>query len=98
MPPVDDRMAMALKEAFAGVGGSIWSSTLIYPMDFVKTRMQIPGAKHEGMIACAQQIIAEEGFLTLYTGLSSELLKSAVQHFVYFYVSHRCSRCLPHRC
>ena len=82
----DDRMAMALKEAFAGVGGSIWSSTLIYPMDFLKTRMQVPGAKYDGMIDAFQQVVKEEGFLTLYTGLSSEVLKSAVQHFVYFYV------------
>lgn len=82
----DDRMAMALKEAFAGVGGSIWSSTLIYPMDFLKTRMQVPGAKYTGMTDAFSQVVKEEGFLSLYTGLSSEVLKSAVQHFVYFYV------------
>lgn len=82
----DDRMTMALKEAFAGVGGSVWSSTLIYPMDFVKTRMQVPGAKYDGLIDAFTQTIKEEGFMALYTGLNSEVLKSAVQHFVYFYV------------
>jgi hypothetical protein len=82
----DDRMTMALKEAFAGVGGSVWSSTLIYPMDFVKTRMQVPGAHYDGLIDAFQQTVKNEGFMALYTGLNSEVLKSAVQHFVYFYV------------
>lgn len=55
-------------------------------MDFVKTRMQVPGCQYTGMVEAFQQIVKAEGFLALYTGLDSELLKSAVQHFVYFYV------------
>jgi hypothetical protein len=60
---------------------------LLQPMDFLKTRLQVPGAsaKYSGTFDAARKIAAAEGWRALYTGLNSELLRGSLQNFLYFY-------------
>lgn len=80
-----DRMVKALKEALSGLGGNIFSSNIIFPMDVVKIRMQVPGCTYKNMFDGLSRIFNEEGLAALYTGLSSEILKSGTQTFIYFF-------------
>ncbi|CAD8090363.1 unnamed protein product [Paramecium primaurelia] len=58
--------------------------TLIgYPLDFIKTRIQIQHKK-QGMIKAGIQIIRDEGVKTLYRGVSIQLLNSICAGSIYF--------------
>ena len=54
---------------------------MLKPIDLVKTRLQVPNSPYTSLFGGMSQIFREEGLATLYTGLSSELLKSSVQSF-----------------
>ena len=75
----------AFKEAAGGLGGSIFSACCVYPIDLVKTRIQMPNSPYTSLWNGLSTILREEGLLTLYTGLGSELIKASVQSFSYFY-------------
>ena len=51
----------------------------------VQTRLQLPGSPYSSMSNGFRRIIAEEGFLTLYQGVESELLKGSLQNFIYLF-------------
>ena len=82
---IGDRVRKALAEAMAGAGGIILSAYFVYPLDYVKTRLQLPGSPYSSMSEGFRRIISEEGFLTLYQGVESELLKGSLQNFLYFF-------------
>ncbi|KAM3134198.1 hypothetical protein pb186bvf_013716 [Paramecium bursaria] len=54
-----------------------------YPLDFIKTRMQI-SYKKQGAIRQGISIIQEEGFRSLYRGLSAQLVSSVIGGSIYF--------------
>ena len=81
-----DQIVKSLKEALSGLGGNIFSSNIIFPMDVVKIRMQVPNCTYKNMFDGLFRIFNEEGLGALYTGLSSEMFKSCTQTFIYFFV------------
>jgi len=83
--PVESVSRRAIKEATGGLGGSIFSACCVYPIDLVKTRMQLPNSPIKSLFGGFATIVAQEGFGTLYTGLGSELVKASLQNFSYFY-------------
>ncbi|KAJ2940397.1 hypothetical protein O0L34_g76 [Tuta absoluta] len=65
----------ALKFAFGGVSGMA-ATCFVQPLDLIKTRMQLSGGG-KSTFTVAKEIIAREGFLKLYAGLSAGLLRQA---------------------
>lgn len=83
-------------KAAAGAAGAVLANTLVYPLDIVKTRMQVqvrssrktPGSdqKHyDSTWDAMKQIVAEDGLAGLYNGMSGSLLGVASTNFAYFY-------------
>ncbi|SMY29068.1 unnamed protein product [Zymoseptoria tritici ST99CH_1A5] len=85
--------------ALAGSGGALVANALVYPLDIVKTRLQVqvkrnakdtyaeaPGHVHyDGTMHAIQHIIQEEGISGLFTGISGSLLGVVSTNFAYFY-------------
>jgi len=77
-------MSDALTRAGAGLVGACFSTTCIYPIEVVRTRIQAGKGNYglwEGMITIARQ----EGWRTLYAGLSSQYFQTALANFIFFY-------------
>jgi len=87
--------------AIAGSTGAVLANALVYPLDIVKTRLQVQIKKHKddapsdahttnerhytGTIHAIQSIIEDEGMLGLYSGIAGSLLGVASTNFAYFY-------------
>ncbi|KAI0014147.1 mitochondrial carrier domain-containing protein [Xylariaceae sp. FL0662B] len=84
--------------AVAGSTGAVLANALVYPLDIVKTRLQVqvkrkPGESHEGAEAhhytstwdAITKIVADEGIQGLYAGMHGALLGVASTNFAYFY-------------
>ncbi|KAH8815774.1 mitochondrial carrier domain-containing protein [Xylogone sp. PMI_703] len=85
--------------AVAGATGAVIANALVYPLDIVKTRLQVqvkrkPGdEKVEGDDAfhytstwdAITKIAAEDGVLGLYAGMNGALIGVASTNFAYFY-------------
>ncbi|KAI8093273.1 mitochondrial carrier domain-containing protein [Halteromyces radiatus] len=79
--------------AIAGSAGAMFALALVYPLDIIKTRIQVQ-AKHDKVDDSEHyksawdgicQIVAKEGLSGLYAGLGSSLLGTASTNFTYFY-------------
>ncbi|CAO3615073.1 unnamed protein product [Cunninghamella echinulata] len=81
--------------AFAGSAGAMFALALVYPLDIIKTRIQVQ-ARHEKVGDEEQehynsawdgvcQIVAKDGLSGLYAGLGSSLIGTASTNFTYFY-------------
>ncbi|GAA5878332.1 hypothetical protein JCM8547_006235 [Rhodosporidiobolus lusitaniae] len=75
----------------AGAIAGVTELLCLYPLDVVKTRMQlqvgkaVPGAEHyDGMVDCFRKIIAKEGVGRLYRGLVPPLMLEAPKRAVKF--------------
>lgn len=80
--PTSDNVAHAL----AGAGGGILSMALTYPLITLSTRAQVESTRaRTTLLAAIRHIIAREGALGLYSGLSSALFGISVTNFVYYY-------------
>ncbi|KAI2627511.1 mitochondrial RNA-splicing protein MRS3 [Hypoxylon sp. NC1633] len=70
--------------AFAGIA----EHTVMYPVDAIKTRMQIinpsANAAYKGMIQSTMRIASGEGVLKLWRGMSSVVVGAGPAHAVYF--------------
>ncbi|QIX00985.1 hypothetical protein AMS68_006502 [Peltaster fructicola] len=85
--------------AIAGATGAVLANTLVYPLDIVKTRLQVqmkrkPGDvshhpagpdHYEGTLHAIQTILAREGLEGLYSGIVGCLVGVASTNFAYFY-------------
>ncbi|KAF9309753.1 ADP/ATP carrier protein, partial [Podila horticola] len=80
--------------AIAGTGGAMFALTCTYPLDIIKTRMQVRSKSaasasdpdvYQSTTDAVQKIIRTEGIPGLYAGLLSGLLGTASQNFAYFY-------------
>ncbi|CAR22727.1 Mitochondrial 2-oxodicarboxylate carrier 2 [Lachancea thermotolerans] len=66
----------------AGAVAGISEILVMYPLDVVKTRMQLQvaggvGPQYNGVVNCLKQIVAKEGASRLYKGISSPVLMEA---------------------
>lgn len=52
------------------------ATLVVQPLDLIKTRMQLSGGGRSSF-AVAREIVAKEGFLTVYSGISAGLLRQA---------------------
>ena len=66
---------------FGGIGGC-WAETLVFPLDVVKTRLQMQGADgkklYDGMFDAMRKTAKSEGVGALYKGIQPALLRQAV--------------------
>ena len=67
----------------AGAVAGISELAVMYPLDVVKTRMQLQSStvaaeeKYKGLVDCVSRIVKREGFKQLYKGISSPFLMEA---------------------
>ncbi|KAI8366925.1 mitochondrial carrier domain-containing protein [Blakeslea trispora] len=78
--------------AFAGSASAMFALSLIYPLDIIKTRIQVQtksesdeGENYTSVMDGIQQIMQKEGLSGLYAGLGSSLIGTASTNFTYFY-------------
>ncbi|EEQ86374.1 hypothetical protein RJZ56_007908 [Blastomyces dermatitidis] len=89
-----------LQSAVAGATGAVLANGLVYPLDIVKTRLQVqvksstlenghvPGSDavhYDSTIDAINKIMADEGIKGLYSGIHGSLLGVASTNFAYFY-------------
>ncbi|KAF1830562.1 mitochondrial carrier [Decorospora gaudefroyi] len=84
LPPNFSLTANMLAGAFAGIA----EHSVMYPVDLLKTRMQIvnpsPSAMYSGISNAMVTISRAEGFWSLWRGLSSVVMGAGPAHAVYF--------------
>ena len=84
LPPNFSLSANMLAGAFAGIA----EHSVMYPVDLLKTRMQIvnpsPTAMYTGISNAMVTISRAEGFRTLWRGVSSVIVGAGPAHAVYF--------------
>ncbi|ODA80525.1 hypothetical protein RJ55_03484 [Drechmeria coniospora] len=84
--------------AAAGASGAVLANALVYPLDIVKTRLQVqvrggklaPGAAgndptYSSTWDAISRIVADDGIHGLYAGMKGSLLGVASTNFAYFY-------------
>ncbi|KAI0480605.1 mitochondrial carrier domain-containing protein [Xylariaceae sp. FL0804] len=83
--------------AVAGATGAVLANALVYPLDIVKTRLQVqvkrkPGdlpdpsdPQYDSTWDAITKIMAEEGVKGLYAGMNGSLIGVASTNFAYFY-------------
>lgn len=77
--------------AVAGATGSVIAMSTFYPLDTVRSRLQLEEPERRkalGTMAMIQQLIMEEGLPTLYRGMIPVLQSLCISNFVYFYTFH----------
>ncbi|CAG9788909.1 unnamed protein product [Diatraea saccharalis] len=75
VPAKERTIPNGLKFVFGGLAG-MGATCFVQPLDLIKTRMQLSGGG-KSSFTVASEIIAREGFGSLYTGLSAGLLRQA---------------------
>ncbi|KAL7268371.1 Fe(2+) transporter, partial [Rhizina undulata] len=77
-----------LSNLIAGAFAGIMEHTVMYPVDAIKTRMQIvsptPAAMYSGITNAVAQISSTEGVRSLWRGIASVALGAGPAHAVYF--------------
>ncbi|KAK2882699.1 hypothetical protein FQN49_000098 [Arthroderma sp. PD_2] len=87
------------QSAVAGATGAVVANALVYPLDIVKTRLQVQvksqklpnddpvdGTVHyDSTIDAIKKIFADEGIPGLYSGINGSLIGVASTNFAYFY-------------
>ncbi|KAG9007116.1 hypothetical protein FRB90_009547, partial [Tulasnella sp. 427] len=68
----------------AGAIAGVSEILCFYPLDVVKTRVQLDTGKSDGMVTVLRKIVAEEGFGRLYRGLAAPLMLEAPKRAVKF--------------
>ncbi|KAG9588762.1 hypothetical protein KCV04_g21714, partial [Aureobasidium melanogenum] len=84
--------------AIAGATGALFANALVYPLDIVKTRLQVQVKRrpddvstttndrhYEGTLHAINCIIEDEGLAGLYSGMVGSLLGVVSANFAYFY-------------
>ncbi|KAI3659466.1 hypothetical protein MP638_004528 [Amoeboaphelidium occidentale] len=77
--------------ALSGSGGAVLALLITYPLDVIKTRMQVQTkdsaftTQYSSVLDAFLRIIHEEGVEGMYAGLASGLIGVASTNFAYFY-------------
>ncbi|KAJ3257882.1 ADP/ATP carrier protein [Boothiomyces macroporosus] len=85
-------MATPLSDATAGAIGSVLANTIVFPLDVVKTRMQVQNKTldatrdYKSPRDAILKILKTEGVKGLYAGIASGLVGTVVSSFSYFYI------------
>ncbi|CAN6674713.1 peroxisomal adenine nucleotide transporter 1 [Trichomonascus vanleenenianus] len=73
-------------KAIAGSAAAIVANSLVYPLDIIKTKLQVQSDnRYDGVSDAFKKIYAREGLRGLYTGLTGSLIGVASTNFAYFY-------------
>ncbi|KAJ3220106.1 ADP/ATP carrier protein [Dinochytrium kinnereticum] len=81
-------------DALAGAAGAVFANTLVFPLDVVKTRLQVqnkaiahlnPSHHYKSGLDALLKILKNEGIPGLYAGLGAGLLGTVASSFSYFY-------------
>uniref|UniRef100_A0A1L8EIN7 Putative mitochondrial solute carrier protein n=1 Tax=Haematobia irritans TaxID=7368 RepID=A0A1L8EIN7_HAEIR len=78
--------------AMSGAAGGCIAMSTFYPLDTVRSRLQIEDPEKSGEARSTMKVIKEivlgEGFKSLYRGLGPVLQSLCISNFVYFYAFH----------
>ncbi|XP_055843641.1 peroxisomal membrane protein PMP34 [Episyrphus balteatus] len=77
--------------AVSGATGGVIAMSVFYPLDTVRSRLQVENTdrrKALNTLQVIQQLVREEGLSTLYRGLVPVLQSLCISNFVYFYAFH----------
>lgn len=77
-----------LVHAVAGSTGSVVAMTAFYPLDTVRSRLQLEDREAKNTLTVIQELVKEEGLETLYRGIFPVLKSLWTSNFVYFYTFH----------
>jgi adenine nucleotide transporter 17 len=77
----------AFVHAVAGTAGGSAAMTLFYPLDALRSILQVSG-KGVGTMATITRMLREEGLEAFYSGLKAVLISLGVSNFVYFYANN----------
>jgi len=77
---------VAFVHAIAGTAGGSTAMTLMYPLDQIRTYLQVK--KSASTLEGTKALFKEEGLPGLYRGLGPVLISLAVSNFVYFYANN----------
>lgn len=78
-----------LVHAAAGAAGSTFAMTVFFPLDTVRSRLQVEEHREcKNTLALLEDLIKEEGLPTVYRGLGPVLTSLWCSNFVYFYSFH----------
>lgn len=78
-----------LVHAIAGAAGSSFAMTVFFPLDTVRSRLQVEEHREcKNTVALLEELVREEGLLTVYRGLGPVITSLWCSNFVYFYAFH----------
>ncbi|RKP07304.1 mitochondrial carrier [Thamnocephalis sphaerospora] len=81
-------------QLMAGALAGIAEHTIMYPFDFIKTRMQVlspsPQAVYDGISHALHRITGTEGARTMWRGVSSVVVGAGPSHALYFATYEQC--------
>ncbi|XP_032674546.1 peroxisomal membrane protein PMP34 [Odontomachus brunneus] len=78
-----------LVHAISGAAGSVVAMAAFYPLDTVRSRLQLEESRQSrNTLATIQELVAKEGPCTLYRGIVPVLQSLCASNFVYFYTFH----------
>jgi len=77
----------AFVHAVAGTVGGATAMTVFYPLDVIRTHMQVTLHK-ESSVHATMELVKKEGIEALYRGLSATLISLGCSNFVYFYANN----------
>ncbi|KAI8930291.1 mitochondrial carrier domain-containing protein [Entophlyctis helioformis] len=84
-----------LGDATAGAIGAVFANTLVFPLDVIKTRLQVqtkalktvkPSQHYNSAVDALLKIYQNEGLRGLYSGFGAGLFGTVVSSFSYFYI------------
>mmetsp|Transcript_14411 Transcript_14411/g.50646 ORF Transcript_14411/g.50646 Transcript_14411/m.50646 type:complete len:337 (-) Transcript_14411:18-1028(-) len=76
----------SLEHAVAGSAGTCLASLLLFPLDRVKTLIQLDPAAYPGLLAAFVKVLQAEGPRGLYTGCGPMLQTVSISNFLYFFL------------
>ncbi|KAG9416793.1 hypothetical protein AC1031_001178 [Aphanomyces cochlioides] len=82
-PKTEDRKVSKTLKTFGGMAGGFVEACALQPLDTVKTRLQLSGTK-QGAIEVGRKIVAEEGALALYKGLTPFITHLVIKYALRF--------------
>jgi len=86
------------KQVFAGASAGLIEVLIMYPLDVVKTRLQLSkSTTQKGVVGTIQTIIKEEGAATLYRGIISPILAEAPKRAIKFSTNEQYKKILTNK-
>ena len=75
-----------LVHAFSGATGSVVAMSLFYPLEILRTRLQVDDRKDLiHLLSLVGEVVTEEGWACLYEGIQPVLISLYCSNFIYFY-------------